>query len=303
MRNDLPTSSKDSSNGDQLIAWIENHPFFASIPEYVYKVIIIWVRLAENIHKDDYRRNGDPYITHLVAVAVSFVREKYKDAHPLDIIVPVFHDAIEDHPECWHDILQKFGVSIFRDILLLSNISASYREQILQYFISTYDSNDKDAHIVSNILEILSPVQPLGKLENRLQSTKDIDEEVANRFRIAYWLYDVGITQKAKNQIDARDEYTSMGNYLFFEPRHCQIKLQDMLHNMLDMKEMEIKKPGYSEKRLVKAYLLGVALRKHGMWHEYNQLDHAFWMTWLQMYSDIDAINVITQWEWVKKIA
>lgn len=32
-----------------------------------------------------------------------------------------------------------------------------------------------------------------------------------------------------------------MGNYLFFEPRHCQIKLQDMLHNMLDMKEMEIK--------------------------------------------------------------
>ncbi len=38
-------------------------------------------------------------------------------------------------------------------------------------------------------------------------------------------------------------------------------KLQDMLNNMIDMREMEKKKPGYINKRHIKAYILMVKMR------------------------------------------
>ena len=68
-----------------------------------------------------------------------------------------------------------------------------------------------------------------------------------------------------------------------------------MIDNMADMENMEVIKPGYIEKRRIKAYILGVKLRNFNMMNEYNQLDNAFQNTWHAMYSDDEVVQKIVQ--------
>lgn len=200
--------------------------------------------------------------------------EKYpKEVNFEDVLALILHDAIEDHPECWWDILVQFGVQTFRDVLILSKISHVHRREILCWFARVGDHDDP---VIIQILQILSPADPMDKFENFSRYKENILGQDSMRFKNALQLYKLEIIDRDKNPIEAKDEYISLGNYLYFQPKDARRKLQDMLHNMSDMKTMEIIKPGYIEKRRIKAYILGVKLKNFGMSEEYADLQAAF---------------------------
>lgn len=208
-----------------------------------------------------------------------------------DIIVLILHDTIEDHPECWQDIVNQFGLHIFRDVLILSKLTTPIRAEILEWFAPQFDKNNPTS---IDILHILSPSDPADKFERFSTYTGDLLGKNSIRFKNALLLYKKEIIDKDKNKIEADDEYISLGNYLYFQPKDARRKLQDMLHNMSDMHAMEIKKPGYIEKRRIKAYILGVKLRNFEMTDDYEQLEYAFQWTGHRMYTDEEVSQHIS---------
>lgn len=279
----------------ELQEWLNDHPFSARISWDVLRLIFLSFDHAQHIHQRDLRRNGEPYITHPIWIVIAFITAYPNTVKSNDAIVMILHDAIEDHPEYWIEILKKYGISVFHDILLLTGISASYRDQMLEYFKSLSDQNPE----VANILQILDSASPLEKLDRSSGQSKKNSEEGLTILRNAFLLYQLGITHQSKNQWEAQDEFISTGNYLYFRPIDARRKLHDMLHNMLDMEQMEAKKPGYREKRRIKAYILGVILRNLNMTEEYAQLESAFRIAWSTMYSDEEAVNKIAELQWI----
>lgn len=77
--------------------------------------------IAKRAHKNEFRRGGEPYIVHPVAVASVFSEEE-------DIIVALLHDAAENHPEYKKEIEEVFQQDIrVIDALWRLNIDAFWR--------------------------------------------------------------------------------------------------------------------------------------------------------------------------------
>lgn len=64
---------------------------------------------AENAHEGQFRRNGDPYVTHPLAVA-SILCDMRMDHHTL--MAAMLHDVIEDTPVSREQIAQEFGEEV-----------------------------------------------------------------------------------------------------------------------------------------------------------------------------------------------
>jgi (p)ppGpp synthase/HD superfamily hydrolase len=124
-------------------------------------IIFRALRFSEKTHITDIRQNtGEPYIIHPIATIISILKES-PHAYSQDIIVMILHDALEDHPSCWWDILAEFDIQTFRDVLILSKISYDIRREILQFFSH---NADLDNPIIIEILQILSPRDPIDKI-------------------------------------------------------------------------------------------------------------------------------------------
>lgn len=210
-----------------------------------------------------------------------------------DPIVLILHDAIEDHPECWFDILSGFWIDIFRDILILSKIDIPIRREILSWFIESTPAEKFDYPIIGDIFQILSPVDPIIKLKN-FSKYSHTDNRVGHDAQLienALRLYDKAIIKTSKNPTKARDEYLSLGNYLYFWKKDSQRKLQDMLHNMSDMHQMGLE---YIKKRRIKAYMLWVKCKVFWLQDEYAELQWAFQLAGYAMYTDAEVLTEIT---------
>jgi hypothetical protein len=126
---------------------------------------------------------------------------------------------------------------------------------MLSWFIENTPTEKLDDPVIGEIFQILSPVDPLEKLKN-FSKYSTIDNRVGQDAQLienALRLYDKTIIKTSKHPTKAEDEYISLGNYLYFNKKDCQRKLQDMLHNMSDMHQMGSE---YIQKRRIKAYML-----------------------------------------------
>lgn len=271
------------SDIDTLHRWIVEHPQFLHVSERTVCILYGSFLSAERIHRNDIRQNKDPYIIHPIAVVQSFLLRYPDSARVRDVLALILHDTIEDHEECWWDILSRFGIEVFRDVLILSKISIATRREILSWIVQNADLDNEH---VWQILQILDPTNPLKKLQKFSKYSTDYLGEGSQRIRAAILLYKKEIIDKDPNHEEARDEYISLGNYLYFTEWDAKRKLRDMLHNMSDMESMEARKPGYIEKRRIKAYILWVKLKNFGLVQEFAELQKAFQDVWYQMYTD-----------------
>ncbi len=240
-----------------------DQPRLKKFPERVWNLIFHALRFSEKVHVADVRKEENmPYINHLLRVVSSLLKGNQK-IYTSDIITLTLHDAIEDHPECWWEVLAQFGIHVFRDVLMLSKIDISMRKEILSFLVKEGKiQNDKNCPI-GDIFQILAPNDPLEKLELFSEySEKDVmthfDHQLIHHALI---LYKLKIIEPKKNDPMNDSEYISLGNYLYYRKKDAERKLRDMLDNMQRMSEMENMKPGYIEKRRIKAYILGVKLR------------------------------------------
>lgn len=243
-------------------------------------------RTAEEVHKDDKRANGWAYIKHPIELVQSMIHWYGKRARIGDLITLILHDVIEDHPDSWKEVYNKFGIHVFRNVLILSKISRELRKEMLGFFVHQWNIFEGP---LWNIVQILDPTDPVEKFERFSHYSENLLGQDAQRFLIALQLYKQEILDEYSCELEAHDEYVSLWNYLYFTSEDAKRKLQDMLNNMSDMAEMEKKKPGYIERRRIKAYILGVKLRNFGLKDEYAELQGAFQCAWYNMYDDAEV--------------
>ncbi len=266
----------------------------------------------EEIHWCDARKNDEkPYIHHQIEMIIDYLSAYWEnDITYQDLLVLALHDTFEEHPEIWRETLEAFGLSIFRDVLVLSTgwIPFSIRRDIILYFYSTYhdfltvshiheepDEVQAEQNLVWEIFRILNPVEPLFKNLNESQYREESVEFQKIKNAMVLYKREILIEKKwlSEESLLTNQEYLWLGNYIYFTPIDARRKLQDMLHNMWDMEIMEQKKPWYIQTRRIKAYILSAILRNFGMVDELSDLQFAFHRVNMQIPRDGEVYEKI----------
>ena len=237
---------------------------------------------AERIHVHQTRkRDGSPYILHPIEIIEKYAQmTHYEEMRGRDILILALHDTIEDHPEHWQHILDTYGVKVFRDVLILSTggIPKEVRTEIWEHFDHQFP-DWTEASMGSpffDIRHILSPAPPLFKLRNYSRYTEDLENQETQKIEKAFLYYQIQILGESVDPDDSHEELVSLAHYIYFTPQDTRRKFFDMINNMKDAWEMERMKPGYIQKRRIKAYLLSVKLRNFGLNEEFSELVRAF---------------------------
>ncbi len=249
------------------------------------------LEFATEIHKDDIRKDKTKYINHIVRVILDgdhLLENTSLLFMPQKIMVRAVHDIIEDHPEKWHELYNKVWLKIFRDALALATggITLEKRAEMLDFFMSL-NSSDSAVEILDDVNRILTPMNPFSKLEFSYYTHP---EHLENKKRMhnAISIYHHNIIKKESRGVIAKDQdmYIALGNYIYFTRDNARDKVADMYDNMGDMAAREQERPWYTQKRRIKAYILGVKLREYKMKDEYKRLEEAFHHAGSSMLSD-----------------
>lgn len=120
-------------------------------------------QLAAEAHKDQYRKSGEPYIIHPIAVATIVAEELELGTNP--VIAAFLHDVVEDTPYTIDDIRRLFG----DDVAFLVGVVTKQKKK-------TYQKSKQ----VDNYRQILASVKYdiralLIKLADRLHNMRTLD--------------------------------------------------------------------------------------------------------------------------------
>ena len=124
---------------------------------------------AAEAHKDQYRKTGEPYIVHPIAVARIVAEELELGANP--VIAAFLHDVVEDTVYTIGDIRERFGDDV-------------------AFLVDVVTKQKKDKYVqskqVDNYRRILSSVQYdvraiLIKLADRLHNMRTLDSMLPDK--------------------------------------------------------------------------------------------------------------------------
>lgn len=146
------------------------------------------VEFATHAHEGQYRRSGEPYVTHPIAVA-QIIGEMKLDHHA--VIAALLHDVIEDTAYTKEDIANRFSVEVANIVDGISKISAIQFESKAaaqaENFRKMVLAMAKDIRVILvKLADRLHNMRTLGvlKMEKRkriAQETLDIYAPIANR--------------------------------------------------------------------------------------------------------------------------
>ena len=102
-----------------------NSELFEEINSYITNkesldLINLAYNYAEEKHKDQKRKSGEPYFVHLLNVAYELAKLK---ADPKTICAGLLHDTIEDCGVTKEEFIEKFGEEIYTIVEAVTKIS------------------------------------------------------------------------------------------------------------------------------------------------------------------------------------
>ncbi len=89
---------------EDLISLVRNYN-----PKTNEKLIRDAYTYGEAMHEGQFRRSGEPYFTHPVAVAAILTEQRLDDA---TIVTALLHDTIEDTKASYSEVEQRFGYEV-----------------------------------------------------------------------------------------------------------------------------------------------------------------------------------------------
>ncbi len=118
---------------------------------------------AAEMHEGQFRKSGEPYFTHPVAVAAILTEQRLDDA---SIITALLHDTIEDTKSTWKEIARRFGEEIadlVDGVTKLTNLQlSSAHTQQAENFRKLFMAMSRDLRVI------------LVKLADRLHNMRTI---------------------------------------------------------------------------------------------------------------------------------
>lgn len=140
-------------------------------------------RVAEQAHRGQTRRNGDPYITHPVRIAQSFRGMSIGEVED-EQVVSYLHDVVED-TEITLGQLEEFGFS-GEQVEAVDSVTKregeSYLDFVLRAKANPVGRQVKEADIKDNLSDNLRAGDPL--LDKALKGGKHLRE----KYELALWI-------------------------------------------------------------------------------------------------------------------
>ena len=128
---------------------------------------------AENKHKNQYRKSGEPYIIHPLHVAYTLAK---LGLDTQTICAALLHDVVEDTDACYGDIEKKFGTEIAQiveGVTKITELFKSVEEKQAENYNKMFGAMEKDIRII--ILKLADRLHNINTLEHLKR-----DRQIAN---------------------------------------------------------------------------------------------------------------------------
>ncbi|NIY79079.1 MAG: bifunctional (p)ppGpp synthetase/guanosine-3',5'-bis(diphosphate) 3'-pyrophosphohydrolase [Rhodobacteraceae bacterium] len=241
---------------------------------------------GREMHEGQFRRSGEPYFTHPVAVAAILTEQSLDDA---TIITALLHDTIEDTRASYQEVARKFGEEIAElvdGVTKLTNLQLSSTEtKQAENFRKLFMAMSKDLRVILvkladrlHNMRTIKSMRPEKQLQ-KARETMDIYAPLAGRMGMQWMreeLEDLSfrvINPEARNSIIRR--------FILL-----QRETGDVIHKITNDIRTELDREG------IEADVFGRAKKPYSIWRKMEEKQQSF-----SRLSDIYGFRVITKTE------
>ncbi|SDF70898.1 GTP pyrophosphokinase [Celeribacter baekdonensis] len=241
---------------------------------------------GREMHEGQFRRSGEPYFTHPVAVAAILTEQALDDA---TIITALLHDTIEDTKSTYSEVERKFGTDVAElvdGVTKLTNLQLSSSEtKQAENFRKLFMAMSKDLRVILvkladrlHNMRTIKSMRPEKQLQ-KARETMDIFAPLAGRMGMQWMreeLEDLSfrvINPEARNSIIRR--FITL-----------QRETGDVIHKITNDIRAELEKEG------IEADVFGRAKKPYSIWRKMEEKQQSF-----SRLSDIYGFRVITRSE------
>ncbi|PTQ74768.1 RelA/SpoT family protein [Celeribacter persicus] len=241
---------------------------------------------GREMHEGQFRRSGEPYFTHPVAVAAILTEQSLDDA---TIITALLHDTIEDTRASYSEVARKFGEEIAElvdGVTKLTNLQLSSTEtKQAENFRKLFMAMSKDLRVILvkladrlHNMRTIKSMRPEKQLQ-KARETMDIFAPLAGRMGMQWMreeLEDLSfrvINPEARNSIIRR--FITL-----------QRETGDVIHKITNDIRAEL------EREDIDADVFGRAKKPYSIWRKMEEKQQSF-----SRLSDIYGFRVITRSE------
>ncbi|MCR9087145.1 MAG: bifunctional (p)ppGpp synthetase/guanosine-3',5'-bis(diphosphate) 3'-pyrophosphohydrolase [Rhodobacteraceae bacterium] len=234
-------------------------------------------------HEGQFRRSGEPYITHPVAVAALLAEQRLDDA---TIITALLHDTLEDTSATYREIAETFGAEIaelVEGVTKLTNLQLTSTEtKQAENFRKLFMAMSRDLRVIlvklfdrlHNMRTIRS--LPAEKQAQKARETMDIYAPLAGRMGMQ-WMRDE-IEDLSFQVLNPKGRESILRRF---------VKLQGDAGDVVGRIKDDIERELTAE--AIAAEVVGRAKRPYSIWRKMEQKDQSF-----SRLSDIYGFRVIT---------
>ncbi len=239
---------------------------------------------GREMHEGQFRRSGEPYFTHPVAVAAILTEQSLDDA---TIITALLHDTIEDTRASYQEVSRRFGEEIAElvdGVTKLTNLQLSSTEtKQAENFRKLFMAMSKDLRVILvkladrlHNMRTIKSMRPEKQLQ-KARETMDIFAPLAGRMGMQWMreeLEDLSfrvINPEARNSIIRR--FITL-----------QRETGDVIHKITNDIRAELEKEG------IEADVFGRAKKPYSIWRKMEEKQQSF-----SRLSDIYGFRVITR--------
>ncbi len=236
------------------------------------------------MHEGQFRKSGEPYFTHPIAVAAILTEQHLDDA---SIVTALLHDTIEDTKSTYSELEQKFGTEIAElvdGVTKLTNLElSSAHSQQAENFRKLFMAMSKDLRVIlvklGDRLHNMRTIRSMKaeKQAQKARETMEIFAPLAGRMGMQWMREELeDLSFKVLNP-DAR-------NSIIRRFLTLQRETGDVVHKISADIRLELDKVG------IEATVYGRAKKPYSIWRKMQEKDLAF-----SSLSDIYGFRVICE--------
>ena len=263
---------------EDLIALVRNYN-----PKTNEALIRAAYDFGREMHEGQFRRSGEPYFTHPVAVAAILTEQRLDDA---TIITALLHDTIEDTKASFSEVEARFGrevAELVDGVTKLTNLQLSSTEtQQAENFRKLFMAMSKDLRVIlvklADRLHNMRTIKAMKpeKQAKKARETMDIFAPLAGRMGMQ-WMREE-LEDLAFKVLNPEGRASIMRRFIML-----QKETGDVIHRITGDMRGELEKVG------IEAQVFGRAKKPYSIWRKMQEKDLGF-----SRLSDIYGFRVIT---------